>query len=493
MDDNRINPEENQSAPVQNSTPIPIFESVPVIEEPPTEEVAPEVTTPSTEEISQDGGLPPDIPSPVYENNKNKYFVIIGATVIFLLLLVFFIRAIFSGGKAAKKITLTYWGLWEDKEIFDPLIKQYQQQNPNIKIDYTKMSPQDYRSKLLARSQNGQGPDIFRFHNTWLPEIQELAAPMPATVMSNSEFEKTFYKVHQQDLKAGGYYYGLPLEIDGLVLIYNDSLLKKAGLQTAPTTWDELTDDVTKLTVRDRSRQLITSAIAMGTTANVEHYSDIFGLLLVQNGGSIDKLDQPEAAGALEIYRKFAEQAFWDDNMPSSLTAFIQEKVAMIIAPSWEVLAIRAANPDIKVKVASVPSVPGSPAISIANYWVEGVSRYSKNQLEAWKFLRYLVEKDNLTKLYEVESRLRPFGEPYSRVDLAPILVQNEYVGAVIKQANNYVSVPAISRTYDNGLNDQIVQYIENAINSTAAGVSYSEALKTAKSGVDQVFTKFKK
>jgi multiple sugar transport system substrate-binding protein len=231
----------------------------------------------------------------------------------------------------------------------------------------------------------------------------------------------------------------------------------------------------------------------MGTTTNIEHFSDIFALLLVQNGGSLDKLDQQEAAGALEIYRKFAEepQGYWNDAMPNSVNAFIQEKVAMIIVPSWQAMTIKTANPEISMKIVAVPSVPRASAVSIASYWVEGVSRFSKNQIEAWKFLRFLTEKDNMTKLYEIQSRLRPFGEPYSRVDLAPVLLQNQYLGAVIKQANDFVSMPLISRTYDNGLNDELIKYIENAINSTIQGVTYGEALKTAKAGVDQIFKKY--
>ncbi len=43
----------------------------------------------------------------------------------------------------------------------------------------------------------------------------------------------------------------------------------------------------------------------------------------------------------------------------------------------------------------------------------------------------------------------------------------------------------------DNGLNDEIIKYIENAINSTILGVSYKEALVGAKKGIDQVFTKY--
>ena len=103
-----------------------------------------------------------------------------------------------------------------------------------------------------------------------------------------------------------------------------------------------------------------------------------------------------------------------------------------------------------------------------------------------------MSEKDSLTKLYEIESRSRLFGEPYSRVDLGTLLAQNEYIGAVIKQADFYQSLPLISRTFDNGLNDEIIQYLENAINSTVQGVAYADALKTAKKGVDQVLTKYK-
>ncbi|MFN4212936.1 MAG: ABC transporter substrate-binding protein [Microgenomates group bacterium] len=482
MDDNKKIEGENQR---QN----PIFESIPV------EEVSPEVESPFSEEIASSSSPPAtDFPPPVYEENKQKYFIIAGVVTVFFIFLLVILKLIFGGKPSAKKVSLTYWGLWEDSQVFEPLIEQYHKNNPHVTVVYQKMDPHNYREKLIARSKNGQGPDIFRFHNTWLPEIKEIAAPLPSNIMSNSEFEKTFYKIHQKDLKIGNYYYGLPLEIDGLVLIYNDSLFKKAGIISPPTTWDELTDTVAKLTVKNKSGQIITAGIAIGTTGNIDHFSDIFGLMLAQNSGEISKLDQPEAAGALESYRKFAEppNSFWDENMPQSTLAFVQEKVAMIIAPSWQAIVIKTANPDINLKIAPVPTIPGLPPVSLANYWVEGVSRFSRNQIEAWKFLRFLVEKDNLTKLYEIQSKLRLFGEPYSRVDLAPLLSQNPYVGPVIKQADYYVSFPLVSRTYDNGLNDEIIKYIEDAINATTQGVSYNEALKTAKQGVDQVFTKFR-
>ncbi|MBI2641394.1 extracellular solute-binding protein [Candidatus Roizmanbacteria bacterium] len=243
----------------------------------------------------------------------------------------------------------------------------------------------------------------------------------------------------------------------------------------------------------DQEGNPLTSGIALGTASNIEHFSDILGLMIVQNGGDLQKLDRPEAIGALESYRKFAEppNKVWNEDLPNSITAFAQEKVAMVIVPSWEIQVIKTLNPDIELKVTTIPSVPGAKPVSISNYWVEGVSRLSKNQIEAWKFLSFLVKKENMTKLYELQSKVRLFGEPYSRVDLGELIAQNEYIGAVIKQADNYVSIPSVSRTYDNGLNDEIVAYLENAVNATIQGVSYGEALTTAKNGVDQVLDKY--
>jgi len=456
------------------------------------EEIAPEVSSP--EEPIGVGSAIPSEPPPIFEENTHKPFFIIGGIIVFIIFFIFIFKLFFSNKKNPQPVSLNYWGLWEEKDIFEPLIAAYQKKYPYVKINYQKMDPQNYREKLLVRSRNGQGPDIFRFHNTWLPEIKEIASPLPSSIMSNVEFEKTFYKVHQKDLKIGDKYYGLPLEIDGLVLIYNVNLLKKAGIDKAPETWDQISEMVPKLTVKDTNGNIITAAIALGLTSNVEHFSDIFSLMLYQNGGNIQNLNSEEAAGALESYRKFAEPPndFWNENMPNSLTAFIQEKVAMIFAPSWQILVIKAANPEIEIKALPVPVLPGALPVSIANYWVEGVSKMSRYQIEAWRFLRFLIEKDNLTKMYELTSRTRLFGEPYSRVDLGSLLVQNNYLGAVIKQADYFVSVPAINRTFDNGLNDEIIKYLENAINATIEGVSYQEALETAKKGVDQVLEKYK-
>lgn len=481
-------------------------QSPPASEGPTVTEVTPEgissqaIPTETPTDIS-----PPPAEPPMFVENRRKYIFIGLGVLFFLIILVVVIRLLTRGKGEPKKVTLTYWGLWEEQQVFDPLIEEYEKKNPQVEIKYVKMEPKDYREKVIERSKNKQGPDIFRYHSTWLSTLNEVVAPLPQTVMSNEEFEKTFYPVATDDLKIGDHYYGLPLEIDGLVLVYNDDMFKRVGIETAPTTWEDILDYAAKLTVKDRNGQIITSGIALGTASNVEHFSDILGFMLLQNSGNVEELDRKqlfsllrnltsdEAVGALKAYRKFAEPPdnVWDESMPNSVIAFIQGKVAMIIVPSWEILLVKLTNPDINLKVTTLPVVPGGNQVSLSNYWVEGVSKLNPHQNEAWQFLRFLVEKDNLTKLYQEQTKTRLFGEPYSRVDLASVMVQNEYIGPVVQQAKFMKSLPLTTRTYDNGINDQIVKYLEDAINNTIKGVSYREALLTAEKGVVQVFEKY--
>jgi len=515
MDDNNQNSQGNQP-PINAEGSKPIFETVtvetPASNEAPVdlqpEEVAPDIV--NTSDVAKGGVNPEVIASDqplVYEESKSKYIIMAVGGIFFIIIAVFIffflLNSLKKGGVGTKKETiLTYWGLWEDKEIMDPIIAQYEQKNPGIKIQYEKKTPEQYREKLIVRTIKGQGPDIFRFHNTWLPELRDeqtkqfIPAPIPGEIMTNAEFEKTFYPIHQKDLKMGTKYYGLPLYVDGLVLVYNDSLFRKAGLNTGPANWDELIEDVGKIQVQGKDGEIITAGIAMGTTSNIEHFSDIFGLVLLLNGGDIASLDSTEASGALEAYRRFAEPPnnTWNESMPNAIAAFVQQKVAMIIVPSWELFTIKTADPDLKIKVIPIPKPPGGKQVSLASYWVEGVSSMSTHQLEAWKFVKFLTQKDTMTKLYELQSATRLFGEPYSRVDLADLLIPNEYIGPVIKQAQDdvYVSLPLSSNTFDAGLNDENIRYIQNAINASVKGVSYSEALQTAKKGIDQVILRYK-
>lgn len=405
---------------------------------------------------------------------------------------------IFGGIKLASKIrkppslTLKYWGLWEPEQVMNSVIADYQRTNPKIIIEYKKYSPRQYRETLQARLAEGVGPDIFRFHNTWLPMLKNDLAPLPSEILKKGEFETTFYPVAQKDLKMGGNYYGIPLEIDTLALFYNEKLFAAAGV-VPPTTWEELKNAALKLTVKDSEGKIQTSGVALGTTGNVEHWSDILALMMLQNGVDLKNPTGKLAEDALVYYTAFSqrENKIWDEEQDNSILSFAQGKVAMIFAPSWEVFEIQMINSNLSFRVVPVPQLPGT-NITWASYWVEGVAKKSKHQKEAWEFLKYLSSSPPLSKLYTEAGKVRLFGEPYSRMDLGDKLIDDPHSGAFIKQAPTATSWYLSSRTFDNGINDKMIKYFEDAVNGLRKGISPKTALEQTAKGVNQVLTTYK-
>src|SRR3989338_1996702 len=239
---------------------------------------------------------PPDEGVPAGGDKKKYLFLSIGVVAVVLVFIgiLTFLLSLRGGGK---KVTLEYWGLWEEEQMMAPVIEDYHREHPNITIKYLKQDIDSYREKLVARGKEGRGPDIFRFHNTWLPSIIEIAAPIPEKIMPAAEFEKTFYQVAQDDLKVDKSYHGLPLEIDGLVLVYNNDLFKKAGISTAPQTWEDVVRSASSLRVQAPGGDILTSGIALGTADNLEHFSDILGWMFIQNGAE----DVVRSASSLRV------------------------------------------------------------------------------------------------------------------------------------------------------------------------------------------------
>lgn len=392
----------------------------------------------------------------------------------------------------AKEATITYWGLWEDSPTIQNAITDFQTANPKIKVQYVKQSPRQYRERLQAAITRGDGPDVFQFHNTWVPMLRNELSPAPATFMTAAEFSTAFYPVASADLVGGQAIYGAPLMFDGLGLYYNEDLLAAAAVKP-PTTWPELLDVVPRLTVKTGT-QIQQSAIALGTTGNVENFSDIVGLMMIQNGAKLANPTSKEAEDTLTFYRKFANPTdpvyTWNETMDNSIYAFAGGKVAMILAPSWRAFDVKQINANLHFKIAPVPQLPGN-TVNWASYWVGGVSVKSKYQSQAWTFLKYLVSKTTMTKLYAEESKTRLFGEPYARVDLGSTLLADPYVGAYIQGAPTAKSFPLASRTFDNGINDKLIQYVTDAVNAVGQGTAPTGALQTAAAGFSQVLTSY--
>ena len=480
-------PDDPLTSPANTEPPFPI----------PVDEVSPSVPAPSSQSSAPPPPPPvagepskPTVAEPIF---KKIIPILIGLGVIILLFLLVtkVILPKFQKPKTPDVITLKYWGLWEPENIMAEIIADYQKLNPNINIQYIRQSSQDYRERLQSSLAKGDGPDIFRWHNTWLPMLKSDLSPVPDTIYSPNEFATTFYPIVKKDVYFNGQYYGIPLMFDALALYVNEEIFQSDSTLKVPTTWDNLRQTAYKLTQRDDRGSPIRAGIALGTASNVDNFSDILGLMILQNAGDPGKPDSEAVISALKFYTLFASQdKTWSDQLPNSTYAFATGKTAMIIAPSWRAIEIKAINPQLNFKLYAVPQLPGT-NINWATYWVEGVSKKSLYPEAAWDFVKYLSTREVLTKMYTLASQTRPFGEPYSRQDMASLLQADPFVGSIISQALSTQSWPLSSRTFDNGLNDKIIQYYHDAINSYLSGQAEAEITKNLTQGVTQVLSQY--
>lgn len=398
---------------------------------------------------------------------------------------------VIAGPEELQTTTLTYWGRWEESAELENLFSEFEAANPGVSINYVEQSLTDYRERLQNALDSPQGPDLFRFHPTWVPMLSHRLGVLPEEIFSAAEYESRFYPVVSEWLKTSGGYVGLPLMYDGLGLYYNREVLSAAGMRP-PETWDDLTTMAVQLTVKPDQR-ILRSGLALGSTENVEYWPDILGLLMLQNGASPARPASQAGVDAANYFLRFSQQyKIWDRTLPPSTYAFATEKVVMMLAPSSAAKEVKQTNPELDFGVAPVPQVPGR-EVAWANYWVEGVSANTgrNKQLLAWKLLAFLAEKESLRRLYEDRSENGLMGELFPRVDMADQLAGDLTAGAYILDAPLARAWYLSSNTNDNGLNDRIILYYEAALNSMERGVNGTEALMVAQEGIGQELNKY--
>lgn len=429
-----------------------------------------------------------------------KILIFLFLTLLFVLIAGLIYTFFFKGkiGSSGVKGEIVWWGLWEDESVVTPLIQEYESKNPGVKVTYIQQSPADYRERLINSINKGEGPDVFRFHNSWTLMLKNQLDMMPNSVMGYEEYKSTYYPVIVSDLSIANQAYGIPLGYDALTLYINKDMLEASG-QSYPETWDDFRQLAQQLTIRNTSSSLVVSGAALGKTENVDHWQEIVALMMIQNNVNLRK-PQDETrltSDAALFFKRFAAaDGMWNPRLPSSTIGFANGTVAMYFGPSWRAFDIKQINPDLNFITIPLPQLPKNepdePSYSYATYWAEGVSKTSVNKQLAWDFLKFLSSRESLQKLFENASKTRMFGEAYPRVDMADMLINHEILGSIIMLAPEAKSWYLASFTYDgeSGVNTTLSKYFETALNKDPGGISEGN-IQILQNGINKTITSF--
>lgn len=409
---------------------------------------------------------PPQYQPPPPSGGKKKMILIAVLLAVLIIGVVGAVLAVvlprLGGGGGDGSIEITYWGLWEDDSVITPLIAEYENDNPNITINYQSQSLEDYRERLTSSMARGTAPDIFRIHNTWTPMFYSELALLPEEIMTEEEYKETFFPAAVESLSTPEGIGGIPLMFDSLGLFVNQDIFT-AFSETTPDLWNEFRQTATNLTLRESATNSIQQAgAALGYTGNIDYWPEILIMLTMQNQADLVEPSSSLSTNAMKYYLQYGNvDQIWNETLADSTVAFSTGKLAMLIAPSYVSQEILATNPNLRFKVHPVPQVPkfdiGDPDTTYATFWAEGVWNGSENSEEAWKFLKYLSSQESLRKLYEKTK------EPYPRQDMRTLLLNDPYYGATMRTAKDARSWYVASKTLDgeNGLNTQLINTYE--------------------------------
>jgi len=218
---------------------------------------------------------------------------------------------------------------------------------------------------------------------------------------------------------------GLPLSVDTMALYYNRDILNAAGVPQPPATWVDFQEHVKSVTRLDANGDIAQSAAGIGTASNVERYTDILSVLMMQNGTemtnesgfatfhktpkALSGRDEPPGWGALRFYTDFANSSkevyTWDDDMPNSLDAFVTGQTAFFFGYSYHLSQIRAKAPKLNFGISPLPQLEGNPEVNYANYWLYTVSNKTVNRDYAWDFVQFMADVRNVEAYLETANR----------------------------------------------------------------------------------------
>jgi len=365
-----------------------------------------------------------------------------------------------SARAAYKNIDLVWWSVWENEDNVENLINGYRAIHPNINIEYKKFRYAEYEKALLEALAEDRGPDILTLHNTWLNRYKTKLTPAPALIkipikktVGTVKKEEVFEYLNRNSLTPGQMrklylevvakdgvmiddsgndpvekVWAIPLSMDTMIMYYNRDLLNNSGIVEPPTSWDSFARDVEKITKIDRQTgEILISGTAMGTANNVERSFDLLSLLMMQNltpmvdgngnasfnkiPASAPNLETLPGLSALNYYIQFASPGAttycWNEQKANSLEAFAKGQVGYFFGYNYHYNMLKTQSPKLNFGIAKVPQVGGdNQKANYANYWLEAVSKKSKNINYAWDFIQFITEEKNIGDYLSLNKKL---------------------------------------------------------------------------------------
>lgn len=308
-----------------------------------------------------------------------------------------------------EQITLTFLraGTSENvQKVYEELIAAYEKEHLNIKIEYEQVGfGGELETKLNTLYASGMAPDIVRAPISTIAE--RASRGQYANLDSYIEDWEEKDDIMPSALEVGsydGHHYGIAIGIEASFLFYRKDMFREAGLDpdTPPTNWDELLEYAEKLTVRDGDT-VTRAGFSIPTSAGHSTFIPFArqnGAQLVDIEKNVPTFNDAKSAEALDYLSQFSKKNLLipfinnkDDN------PFDSGKAAITYGNINSYVTLQAKEVDWLDELGFAPGIEKEKISSFGGCQIMFMSEEGKHKEEAWKFMKYLFENENVWKL----------------------------------------------------------------------------------------------
>jgi multiple sugar transport system substrate-binding protein len=337
--------------------------------------------------------------------------------------------ACWAGAAMAQPVTVRMWMHEHPPRIAidKAIIAEFEQANPDIKIQYDVIAVNEYSPKLLTAFAAGSGPDLFNNTSTLVTQYYNarIIAPIDYAAMGMADEAALLAKYQGagfDGIRFQGRLHGVPSELSNWACFANNAIWQEAGLDPRkdwPKTWEELPAVAEKLTKRDANGVPVRRGFDFNWSIPGAFWY-VPNTMIHQLGGNlIDEvaykpdLESKAARRAFQYYQDWAGKLrLGGPQYTDSRTEFLAGKLgAECSFGVWGVPQMEAAK--IAWTVLPVPKFADATSDNgmdeYAFYMMVNARSASPVQKAAWKFIRFYT--DHAAKLFQGAGLFTPRAE----------------------------------------------------------------------------------
>ena len=384
--------------------------------------------------------------------------------------------------------TVTMWSFplsVDDKAMFEPIIEEFNELHPNIKIDIQHLPWSGRYEKMLTAIAGGEAPNVVYLNDFQVPLFAATDNLVPISeVYTQKELDAMYTDGAMGALTYDGTLYALPVLQNSLGYMYNVDLFEEAGLDpdNPPETWDEIEAAAAKLTKKNEQGEIVQAGIRYDMN-RPSPVTSVMNQVWQAGGDVLDKdgkviINSPETAEALNWVKSLFDKGYAQkSNLNGGGFEFASGKVGIELEcePS-KVTQVAAAAPELNFRVG--PILTGKEKVGYVTVGSYAMFSKADDREATVAWVKFLTEAKNAQRILAASG----FASPRKDVNSADYLT-DERLAAIASQAEWAKGTGPMNPHYS-----EILEVLTAEFNSILLGVKSTEkGLEDAQSQIEMI------